>query len=62
VHEFRKFAEVPQLSGHPVQIALDIHPADVKDFELLAANGWSLVDPKVVAGHPWRYRRYIQRS
>src|SRR5262249_31920430 len=57
VHEFRKFA-LPRLSGRPFQLALDIHPTEVKDRALLTDNGWSLVDPGVVAGDPWVYQDY----
>ena len=52
VHEFRKFAALPKVSGQPFELALNIHAADVPDLELLAANGWSLVDPGRVAGDP----------
>lgn len=62
VHEFRKFARLPASSGRPFEIAVDIHPADEKDRALLEAGGWSLVDPAAVAGDPWAYRGYIQRS
>jgi hypothetical protein len=62
VHEFRKFAALPRLSGRPFQLALDIHPAEVKDLALLNDNGWSLVAPQVVAGDPWSYRAYLQGS
>ena len=62
VHEFRKFAQLPRLAGQPFQLALDIHPAEVNDRALLEASGWTLVDPKGVAGNPWAYQRYIQRS
>jgi hypothetical protein len=62
VHEFRKFAPLPRLSGRPFQLALDIHPSDVKDRTLLADNGWSLVDPRVVASDPWVYQEYIRGS
>jgi hypothetical protein len=34
----------------------------VNDLALLEANGWSLVDPSLVAGDPWAYREYIQGS
>lgn len=43
-------------------MALDIHPADAKDIELLKSNGWSIVDPKQVAGGPQEYRAYIAGS
>jgi hypothetical protein len=62
VHEFRKFAPLPRRSGQPCQLALDIHPTDGKDLALLKSEGWSLVDPKVVAGDPWAYQAYIQGS
>lgn len=62
VHEFRRFARLPVLSGRPFQLALDIHPAEVRDLEMLAANGWSLVDPRVAAGDPVRYRAFIGGS
>jgi hypothetical protein len=62
VHEFRKFALLPRLSGRPFQLALDIHPTDAKDRALLADNGWSLVDPGAVAGDPWVYQDFIRGS
>jgi hypothetical protein len=43
-------------------MALDIHPADAKDIGLLRSNGWSIVDPKEVAGRPEEYRAYVARS
>jgi hypothetical protein len=62
VHEFRKFVELPRMSKQRFELALDIHPNEVRDLELLAANGWTLVDPRVVASDPWSYRDYIQSS
>jgi hypothetical protein len=62
VHEFRKFAALPSLTARPFEIALDIHPADVKDVDLLCGNGWSLIEPRRAAGDPWRYRDYIRGS
>jgi hypothetical protein len=61
-HEFRKFAALPRLTGGRFEVALDIHPADAKDIELLSEHGWSLVEPRRVAGDPWTYRDYIRRS
>jgi hypothetical protein len=61
-HEFRKFAVLPRLTNGRFELALDIHPADGRDMELLSGNGWSLVEPRRVAGDPWRYREYIRRS
>jgi hypothetical protein len=61
-HEFRKFVQLPRLSGQAFELALDAHPGEVKDLRLLQDNGWSLVDPRAVAGDPWAYRDYVQRS
>jgi hypothetical protein len=61
-HEFRKFAALPRLTGERFEVALEIHPADKKDIDLLSGNGWWLVDPHDVAGDPCRYRDYIGRS
>jgi hypothetical protein len=62
VHEFRKFVELPSLSRQSFEVALDIDRAEVDDLALLRANGWALADPSTVAGDPWAYRRYVQRS
>lgn len=62
VHEFRKFLELPRRVGAPFEIALDIHPADGKDLDLLQGHGWRIVDPKRVAPDPAAYRGYLQGS
>jgi hypothetical protein len=62
VHEFRKFAALPRESGRRFELALDIHAADRSDRQLLKEHGWFLVDPQLVAGNPWSYRRYVQQS
>lgn len=62
VHEFRKFAALPQQSDASFQLALDIHPDETNDLDLLAANHWRLIDPQSVTADPWQYRRYIQQS
>jgi hypothetical protein len=62
VHEFRKFAEIPRKTARRFELALDIHPSESRDLELLAANDWSVVNPKQVAGDPWMYRTYVQGS
>jgi hypothetical protein len=62
VHEFRKFIELPRLTKARFELALDIHPDEVNDLRLLAENNWTLVDPVGVAGDPFAYRTYIQRS
>lgn len=62
VHEFRKFIELPRLVSTPLEIALNIHPADASDLKMLEANGWQIVDPRTVASNPFSFRRYIQNS
>ncbi|HJQ26313.1 MAG TPA: glycosyltransferase [Blastocatellia bacterium] len=62
VHEFRKFIELPRLTGRAFQLALDIHPSEVNDLARLAENRWMLVNPRQVAGEPSAYQSYIQHS
>ena len=62
VHEFRRFFELPGRTSARFEVALDIDEAEVDDLRQLEANGWTLVDPRVAAGDPWRYRDYVQRS
>lgn len=62
VHEFRKFARLPNLTGRRFQLALDIHPTEVSDRQLITTGGWLLVDPQTVAGDPWSYQEYIRKS
>jgi hypothetical protein len=62
VHEFRKFAALPKLVPASFEVALDIHPADQRDIDLLRSEGWALADPRAVAGDPWLYQRYVQGS
>jgi len=60
VHEFRKFVGLPsRCPGSRFEIALDIEPGDAKDIDMLHEQGWSLVNPKVVAGGPAEYRAYV---
>jgi hypothetical protein len=62
VHEFRRFASVPRACGRGFELALDIHPDDSHDRELLEAGGWLLRDPSDVAADPWAYRNYLRAS
>jgi len=62
VHEFRRFAALPRLTGQPFELALSIDPGETRDLDLLAKNGWALVDPRTVAADPWGYRSYIASS
>jgi hypothetical protein len=62
LHEFRKFIELPGRARPGFEIALDIHPDEERDLELLHRHGWRLVDPKVVAPDPEAFRRYVGTS
>src|SRR5216684_2623642 len=62
VHEFRKLIRLPRLAPGTFELAVDIHPADEDDRSLLNKHGWRVVDPRVVAGTPDLFRRYVQTS
>jgi hypothetical protein len=62
VHEFRKFAELPRMTGEEFELAYDIDEAETSDLELLHRTGWRLVPPQSVAGDPFAYREYLGRS
>ena len=61
-HEFRKFIDLPQSGAGTFEIALDAHPADCRDVQLLRDRGWAIVDPKSVAADANAFRRYVQGS
>ena len=61
-HEFRRFADLPRRASAQFEAALEIHPGDDRDRRLLQDGGWRLVDPRVAAGSPDAFRRYVQRS
>lgn len=62
VHEFRRFLELPRLTGRRFQVALDIHSAEVGDLARLDDHGWTRLDPRSIAGDPWAYRDFIRGS
>lgn len=59
-HELRAFADLPRRTGGGLEIALDIDPADADDRQRLLQGGWTLNDPRAVAGDPWSYREFVQ--
>ena len=61
-HEFRRFAELPRLSGERFEVALDIDDSDYRDMALLRRGGWELIDPVLVAGGADDYMQYIRDS
>ena len=62
VHEFRRFADLPRATGGAFELALEIHPDETADLELLRRGGWRLTDPTRIARTPAAYRAYIEGS
>ncbi|MFL5818759.1 MAG: hypothetical protein ACJ76L_14325 [Conexibacter sp.] len=61
VHEFRRYASLPGVTGLPFAAALDIHAADAHDADHLRASGWELLDPALV-GDVDSFRRFVRGS
>ena len=53
---------LPDKTTEPLVVALAIHPDERRDLGLLAAHGWTLVDPAHVTNTPDRYRAFVQGS
>lgn len=62
VHEFRKFAELPNRTPQDFRIALDIHPDDHVDRKLLEDQNWRIVDPLKATARPSDFREYVLNS
>ena len=62
VHEFRKFAKLPQTVSARFDLALEIDPSETRDLALLRENGWALLEPRAVAGDAASYRAFVQQS
>jgi hypothetical protein len=62
VHEFRRFLDLPARTSAEFELAMAIDPAEAADLRRLAEHGWPLVDPRTVAGDPFSYKRFIERS
>jgi hypothetical protein len=60
--EFRRFVDLPSRCSQHFEVALDIHPAEASDLELLSRHRWKVVDPRTVAGTLDSYRSYVQQS
>lgn len=61
VHEFRRYASLPEATGLPFAAALDIHPEDACDADRLRAGGWRLLDPSLV-GDVEGFRSFVRNS
>jgi hypothetical protein len=62
VHEWRQFVELPERAQQVFEIALDIHPADDSDLNMLRRYGWQIVNPRTIAPEPAGFRRYVETS
>lgn len=62
VHEFRRFARLPELTGRAFELALAIHDAETPDLALLRDGGWKLVAPEELVTTPASYRAFIAES
>jgi hypothetical protein len=58
---FLPFLDMPRLTDHPLELALDLEPGD-KEQLTLEGRGWRVVDAHLVASTPWDYQRYVQNS
>jgi hypothetical protein len=61
-HSLRPLIELPRRTNLRFQLALSIHAGESRDLEALAAGGWELLDPAVVASTPSAYRDFVRSS
>lgn len=61
-HAFRALAPLAERSPVPLELALQIDPADGRDVELLRGHGWRITDPVTAAGTPRRFADYVASS
>jgi hypothetical protein len=62
VHSLRPLIDLPRRTDARFELALGIHPDEVKDVAALRENGWTTLDPESVAATPDDYRRFVQGS
>jgi hypothetical protein len=60
--EFLKFIDLPKRVRSPIEFATALGSLDSEDRDLLAVNGWRLVDAHPLTTDPWRYRDYVRAS
>ena len=58
---FLPFLDLPLVTDHQMELALDLKPDDGQR-SILEGHGWRLVDAHAVASTPWDYQSYIQGS
>ena len=62
VHSLRPMIDLPRRTKEKLILALAIHENEMKDLEALRSNGWSLIDPNVVASSPRKFQQFVQGS
>jgi len=61
-HEFRRFSELPVMTGRRFDLALSIHPRDGQDLQLLRRKRWGVIPPERIASSTVGYRSFIAGS
>jgi hypothetical protein len=62
-HALRALLDLPErVPGVRFEPALAIHAGDQADRDALAASGWLVLDPAIVAADPDRYRAFVGAS
>jgi hypothetical protein len=61
-HSVRGIIDLPQRTEWRVVLAMDVHPDERDDHELLREHGWDVVDPRRAAGTPDAYRSFVSGS
>jgi hypothetical protein len=61
-HSMRELLPLAARTSLPLQLAFAIHTDETADLDALATHGWSLADPRVVAGSPSDYATFIRGS
>jgi hypothetical protein len=62
VHSLRPLIDLPRRVRVPFELALAIHPDEVRDLEALRDNGWVRLEPGAVAATPDAYRDFVRGS
>ena len=62
VHSLRPLIDLPRRVRVRFELALAIHPDEVRDIEALRENGWTRLDPAAVAETPHAYRDFVRGS
>jgi hypothetical protein len=60
-HSLRPLIDLPGRTSTRFELALSIDPGE-PDLNTLRSNGWRLLDPRLAAGTPQRYRRFVSGS